>query len=230
MGPLAPVLFIGPLLFFLAPFFTTSFHFSTFSFPEGRSTEQTHKRRFAGYDPHMNFFRFPIDGLLFHPSCCFSRNSPCQREKERARPAPFSSLSSASARLRLSGQRERRKKGVISISFSGWVKRDLFGQRENWGTTLGKAENQFFFREGVFVRIFCSLFPFPHFIVFSSTAPREGKKNHTPTDTTASNRETARVQGGMDREPVIRASFLFISDFFLEGDRSWVLGFGLEWD
>lgn len=73
---------------------------------------------------------------------------------------------------------------------------------------------------------FCSLAPLPDFfyLVFSSTAP--GEKT---TDITANNREMARVQGGMDWEPVIRV-FFSLFDFHWRKDRYGVLGFGRNWD
>lgn len=93
------------------------------------------------------------------------------------------------------------------------------------GTTLGKAGKSFFFFSFETVYLFGSFFIFYlalfHLVFFEHGA--QGKKT---TDITASNRETARVQGGMDREPVIRAFFL--SFFFLwTGNRVLgTLGFG----
>lgn len=187
-GPLAPVLFIGPLLFFLAPFFTTSFHFSTF--PEGRSTEQTNKRRFAGYDPHMNFFsRFPIDGLLFQILPAALAGTPPVRERKRGLDLPlfFSGQRERETKTFWTTRREKKKEGFLFF-FSGWVKRDLFGQRENRGTTLGKAGKSVFLSRRCICSVFWFSFSFsPISLYFRARRPGM-EKTHT-------NRHHSQQQG-----------------------------------
>lgn len=185
-GPLAPVLFIGPLLFFLAPFFTTSFHFSTFSFPEGRSTEQTNKRRFAGYDPHMNFSH---RRLAFSILPAALAGTPPVREREReGSTCPIFSSGQRERETKTFWTTRREKKGGISIFFFGMGQEGFVRAKRKLGDNTGKSREISFSFEKVYLFGFiCSPFPFPHFIVFSSTAPREGKKHthqQTPQPTT----------------------------------------------
>lgn len=92
------------------------------------------------------------------------------------------------------------------------------------GTTLGKAGKSFFSFETVY--LFGSFFIFYlalfHLVFFEHGA--QGKKT---TDITANNRETARVQGGMDREPVIRA---FLLSFFLWTGNGVLGTLGFGWN
>lgn len=174
----------------------------------------TQKRRSTGYDPHITFSDFTSRILLFSSFLlpCFIRN-PCQAEEER-----FFFLS-------LRSERERETK-----SFWGTKKKEtvsfLVGQegfvraKRKFGGTLGKAREIILsFEMVVFVRTLFS--PSPFFLLYvSSTAPRQKQQTSQPTTG-----ETARVQGGMDWEPVIRA-FSFFFSFSSDGIGT-DLGLGL---
>lgn len=137
----------------------------------------------------------------------------------------------------VSGQHERETKTLFFFSddaqkkqegfFFGLVKRDFCsGKEKNWGQHWEKQGNYLFSFETMYLfGLFSFLLscPFPDFFILYFRARRPGGKT---TDITANNREMARVQGGMDLEPVI--SVFFSLFHFLEGELVWVIGFRSE--
>lgn len=183
----------------------------------------TNKRRFAGSDPHMNFADSPSPVCFFFiPAALAGRKpQPPVRQRKRLRPSfLFSDHRERETKIFLDNA--KKKEGFCF----GWVKRDFIRAKRKLGTTLGKAGISFFLFSFETVYLFGSFCfftfllscPFPS-CIFEHGA--QGKKQQTSQPAKG---KTARVQGGMDWEPIIRASILF----FLDGDRFWSLGFRLE--